>query len=290
MHCQSPVGGAVARIAAFLSGFKRRVSYTPHGFHFYKGGPFINRLLFGSAERALAHVTDCIITINKEDCQAAKKLRLRKNGVVEYIPGVGIKTKVNVLCDEDCRNKRVTLGIPETAFLIVSVGELNKNKNHELIIRAIGLLPDNIKKDIQYIICGEGLLKDYLLSMVKKLGLNEKVRFLGHRNDVLEILQSADMFAIASKREGLPKSLMEAMSVGLPVVATRIRGNTDLIEDEKNGILVEPDDIESTGKAIEKLYGDIGLREKFSQNTLQKIKEFDLSIVQKKMWEIFNGK
>jgi glycosyltransferase involved in cell wall biosynthesis len=111
--------------------------------------------------------------------------------------------------------KRKELGLPEDAFVVFSVGELNKNKNHEIVIKALARL-NNSK--IYYVICGQGPLESYLIDEANRLGLGNRVKLLGFRSDVDEICKAADIFAFSSFREGLSVSLMEAMAAGLPVV------------------------------------------------------------------------
>lgn len=286
LHCQSPTGGGVARIAALTCGFKP-ISYTPHGLHFYKGSPLINWLLFGIIEYILAFFTDCIISINDEDYNRLKKFHLRIKGNVKYIPGVGIDTNYIEIDMQNIKLFRSSLGVGSDDFIFVSVGEINKNKNHIQMIEAIAQLPDSDRKKVHYCICGLGALQSKLEKLTKERKISNQVHFLGYCNDVLNILQSADAFAIMSLREGLPKSLMEAMVVGKPIIATKIRGNVDLIDNEKNGILVEVGNINETRDAISRLINDKVMQERFSKNAKEKIKLFELNRVQEVMKNIF---
>ncbi len=285
IHTQSPSGGAVTRIAAIKSRKKgTKIIYTAHGFHFYKGAPLKNWILFYPIERWLARYTDVLITINKEDYIRAKKLF--KDKKVEYIPGVGIDTKkfnkvvVNKLA------KRKELGLPEDAFVVLSVGEINRNKNHEIIIKAIAKLNN---PNIYYVICGQGVLADYLIDLAKQLSLEKKVKFLGYRRDVVEIIKISNIFAFPSFREGLSIALMEAMSAGLPVVCSKIRGNTDLIEEEKGGYLVEPNDVEGFANSINKIIKNETLKNNMGKYNEEFIKKFDISNVKRDMEKIYSN-
>ncbi len=224
IHCHSPIGGVVGRIAGHKTHTK--VIYTAHGFHFYKGAPLQNWLLYYPVEKWLSRYTDVLITINKEDYQRAKKKFHAKE--TKYIPGVGIDVEKIQAVQVDREKKREELGIGKDDFLLLSVGELNKNKNHEAVIRAIAELRNS---KIKYAICGKGLLKEYLEELAEKLGVRNQLFLLGFRTDVIEICKSADVFVFPSKREGLSVALMEAMACGLPCVISRIRGNTDLINE-----------------------------------------------------------
>lgn len=268
VHCHSPIGGACGRLAAHWT--KTKVIYTAHGFHFYKGAPLINWLLYYPVERFLARYTDVLITINKEDYQRAQKF---KAGKVVYVPGIGVDIKRfrDVLVDRD--KKRNELGISNEAFVILSVGEINKNKNHEVIIRAIAKLN---KPHICYIICGQGDREIYLKKLAISLGVANKVKFLGFRNDIAEIYKIADVFVFPSFREGLPVSVMEAMAAGLPIICSNIRGNTDLIENGKGGFLVGTNDIVALTRAIEQLLDNTEKRRFMGITNTETIKKFCL--------------
>lgn len=228
VHCHTPIAALCTRLACRKQRKKGlRVIYTAHGFHFYKGAPLLNWLIYYPIEKICSYFTDVLITINKEDYELAKKKMKAKH--VEYVPGVGIdvdKFKNTVV---DKAEKRKELGIPEDAFLLVSVGELNKNKNHEVVIRALAEINN---PDIHYAIAGVGPLHDYLLYLAKELNLEDRVHLLGYRTDVAEIYKCANLYILPSIREGLNVSIMEGIASGLPVLCGNIRGNIDLVLNE----------------------------------------------------------
>lgn len=243
VHCHSPIGGIITRLACRKLRKKgTKVFYTAHGFHFYKGAPLKNWMLYYPVEKICAHFTDVLITINQEDYALAQKKMKAKR--VEYVPGVGIDLTKFGQAAVDKSAKRKELGIPEDATLLLSVGELNENKNHETVIRAI--------KDVEvyYVIAGRGGLQEHLQRVINELGMTEKVKLLGFRADVAELYQAADVYVLPSVREGLNVSIMEAMASGLPVVCGRIRGNIDLI-DEDGGSLFEPQNVNDCKKSLE---------------------------------------
>ena len=280
IHCHSPIGGFCGRIAAHKTNTK--VIYTAHGFHFFKGAPIINWLLYYPVERWLARYTDVLITINKEDYNRANKSFKAKR--VVYIPGIGIDTKKFGKVVVDVSKKRKELGVPEDAFLLLSVGELNKNKNHETVIKAIAKLND---QNIYHVICGQGGLELYLKDLINELGLDKRVKLLGYRRDIAEISKVSDAFAFSSFREGLSVALMEAMASGLPIICSRIRGNTDLIEEDKGGFIVSSDDINGFACSIGKIRDNIELRNLMGKFNIEKIKEFDKEVVKSKMATYF---
>ena len=243
IHCHSPIGGMICRLANRLSGRygQAKMIYTAHGFHFYKGAPKKNWLMFYPVEKFCARFTDVLITINQEDYRLAKR-RMKAKQVV-YVPGIGIDIEKFRNTAIDRIAKRHSLHIPEDATVLLSVGELNENKNHETAIRAIADL------DVYYVIVGKGKLDQQLLDIIQSLNISEKVKLLGFRDDVQELYKAADLFVFPSFREGLSVSLMEAMASGLPVACSCIRGNTDLI-DCTGGALFSPHSPEACRDAI----------------------------------------
>ena len=234
VHCHTPIAAACTRIAC--KGFRKKglkVIYTAHGFHFFKGCPFINKLIFYPIEKICSYFTDVLININKEDFELAKKKFKAKK--IEYVAGVGIDVaKFRDTC-VDVSAKRVEIGVPEDAYIVISVGELNLNKNHKTVINAISEMQND---KIHYVVAGEGPLKEELNAFAYEKGIADKVHLLGRRNDVAELFKCSDVFVHPSFREGLPVAVMEAMASGLACVVSNIRGSRDLIVHGKGGIIV----------------------------------------------------
>ncbi|MDO4559448.1 MAG: glycosyltransferase [bacterium] len=226
VHLHTPVAAAVGRLA--LRKIRRsgrvKVVYTAHGFHFYKGAPLLNWLLYYPMERFLSRYTDVLITVNKEDYHRALTFNAAE---VAYIPGIGVDFGKFRNCGADTTAKRRELGIPEDAWLLLSVGELNKNKNHIAVLRALSIMRNPA---IHYMIAGEGPLHEYLPKKAKELDIEGGVHLLGYREDTPELYKVADCFVFPSLREGLPVALMEAAVSGLPIICSKIRGNTDIAE------------------------------------------------------------
>ena len=283
LHCHSPIGGALARFAVRKE--RRRGStktvYTAHGFHFYKGAPKKNWLMFYPVEKLCARLTDVLITINREDCDFAKR-KLRA-GRVEYIPGVGVDIDKISSVEVDKAAKKEFFGIPADSPLLLSVGELNENKNHELVLRALASVRD---LRVHYAIAGKGNLERHLMSLSRELGLEDRVHLLGYREDVYEFYRIADVFVHPSYREGLPVSVIEAMASGLPVVASKIRGNEDLIE-EGGGFLLSPKDEDGFADAIEKLISSGSLRRKMGEYNREAVRKYSTEPVCEALLEIY---
>lgn len=280
VHCHSPMGGVLARLAAKSIGLKN-VIYTAHGFHFYKGAPVLNWVLYYPVEKWLSRYTDILITINKEDFERATSFKTCR---VEYIPGIGVDSSEFSENKRLRTKKRNELNIPENSFVILSVGELNKNKNHKAIIKAISKISN---QNIEYLICGQGRLQNYLDKLVSRLRLTNKVKLLGFRNDISEICSAADLFAFPSYREGLSVSLIEAMSSGLPVICSNIRGNVDLIEDNVNGVIFNPKNMEEIVNSIIRMYNDEELRNLCSHQNHSKSNTYSMKSVKHKMKYIY---
>ena len=247
-HCHSPIGGAIARIAGHAT--KTKIIYTAHGFHFYKGASVLNWAIYYPIELLLSYWTNCLITINKEDYYRAKHKFHAKKTV--YIPGVGIDSKRFQNLGISREQKRQELGLSKEDIFILSVGELNKNKNHEVVVRALAGLKG---QNIVYMIAGEGNQKEHLNTLAEENGVS--LRLLGFREDICSLLEAADVFAFPSKREGLSVSVMEAMFMKKPVIASKIRGNTDLIKDGENGLLVYPNTVDSWKQSIRKMLSNL---------------------------------
>ena len=278
VHCHTPMGGVIGRLAANATG-TRPVLYTAHGFHFYKGCPLKNTLIYKTAETFLARYTDAQITINQEDFAAAQKFPLR--GKAYYVPGIGVDVQKISSIQVNRAAKRKELGVPQDAFVFISVGELNENKNHATMIRAFAKA--NIPNSY-YLICGSGKLEESHLELAEKLGVANQVKLLGFRTDVSEILRTCDCFVFPSFREGLSVSLMEAMAAGLPCIASRIRGNVDLLE--KSRYLFEPSDEEKLRQLLQDAANGVQTEQECTQN-MEMLKKYDVKNVGKCMTAIY---
>ncbi len=280
VHCHTPIAALCTRLAC-RKARKRgtKVVYTAHGFHFYKGAPLKNWLVYYPIEKICAHFTDVLITINKEDYDLAqKKMRAKK---VEYVPGVGIDVSkfANAVVDRDL--KRDEIGVPRDAFLLLSVGELSERKNHETAIKAMATLENS---SVHYIIAGKGGKQEYLRDLSRNLGIETKVHLLGYRNDIAELCKISDAFLFPSFQEGLPVSIMEAMASGLPIVCGSIRGNIDLV-DKKNGVLFNPHSVTGCAESIKIIqHSDLTSMREYN---FEFAKTFEVKQINERMIKIF---
>lgn len=272
-----PVMGFLTRLA-FANKKGTKVTYIAHGFHFYKGAPKFSSLIYKTIESVSAHFTDLLVTINKEDFEAAKEFRLRKNGMVHQIPGIGVNTSRFYKSSKDeCVEIRKELGLFEGDFAIAVVGELNDNKNQEIIIRAIATLKDECP-GLKALFMGKGEKAEYLENLCSELNVNDRIQFLGYRSDVDRILSACDLGVSASIREGLGLNIIEEMASGLPIVASDNRGHKDVVT-EDSGILVQTTSVNGFADAILSFYKSPEKCEVVSKNNLENCKQFDLETV-----------
>lgn len=230
IHTHTPMGSVVTRIAAMKARKKcnTKVIYTAHGFHFFKGAPIINWIMFYPVEKWLSKYTDCLITINEEDYNLAKNKFKSKQ--IELVNGVGVDPeKFDFELTQKEKNKiRNKFGIDNDDFVMTIVGELNKNKNQIMAIEAMKDLTKENNK-IKLLLVGTGNLEDFYKEKVKGYKLEKNIIFAGYRKDIPQLLKISDCLLSLSYREGLPINVIEAMFCDLPIIATDCRGNRDLV-------------------------------------------------------------
>ena len=270
IHSHTPVGGLLGRLAAKKLSIKS--IYTAHGFHFFKGAPLLNWLIYYPIEKWLSRYTDGIIAINHEDYDVVKSWKWVKS---YYIPGVGIETD-RFGSKQDDKN-----------FLpikFISIGELNKNKNLAYVIKHVA----DLNMPFEYSIAGRGLLTEAYTALIEDSGQSEKIKLLGFIDDIPKLLSSQDIFVMPSLREGLPVALMEAMAAGLPILASDIRGIRDLVVKDLGGFLF---DLRKPSEFIDKLtilIDNPDLRAQMSQHNQKKAKDYDITKIREQMKLIYS--
>jgi glycosyltransferase involved in cell wall biosynthesis len=272
IHVHTPTVAVIVRFLKFFKAMKNiRVIYSAHGFHFYRSGPLTGWLIYFPLEFFLSKFTDLLITTNEEDYKRASKYFLCS---VVKLNGLG-KDPYN-LSNSHSRMESTSTTVMKTINLI-SIGELNKNKNHRFVIDSLARI-----KSINwtYTILGEGRLEQDLLILIKKKNLEDRIFLKGYIDDVFEELKKADIFVMPSKREGLPVSLIEAMSTDLMIVASKIRGVIDLIDDEKGGFLFDLNSKLDLVKKILIAAEKLDLKSDFQNYNSIKIKDFSVQKVQ----------
>ncbi|SHJ54875.1 Glycosyltransferase involved in cell wall bisynthesis [Tessaracoccus bendigoensis DSM 12906] len=286
IHCNTPVAGLLTRLCGQRSrGRGARMVYTAHGFHFFKGAPLLNWLLYWPLELLSAFGTDVLVTINREDRLRAARFPAR---AVEYIPGVGVDLARFSSSSADRSEVRRSLGLSDGDFVVLSIGELNDNKNHQTVIKALAA---TTTPGLQYLICGNGPRRDDLERLAGELGLKDRVRFLGYRRDIPELLAASDAFCLPSIREGLPMSLMEAMAAGLPVIGSRIRGSVDLVDVGRGGLLVAAaDDRAAFTAALDVLGADSAMAAAMGSYNVGRVQDFSTDTVTSALAKVYGLK
>ena len=284
VHVHTPIASFITRFA--LRRNKVKMIYTCHGFHFYKGAPIVNWLVYYPLERIAARWTDVLVTINSEDLQIANNFNLRCNGNVFLMHGVGINNKEYKIGKFDRNNYRKELGIEKDDFLILVLAELNNNKNHMQLIKSVNLIKDKYP-NIKVICAGEGPLEEKLKDFVKNKSINDRIKFIGFRKDVKELLYSADCVGLFSKREGLGKCLLEGIITNNVIIATNTRGPKEIIKNNENGFLVEIGDYKDTAKKIELLYRNKDIRDSFIKKSNKIIEKYFLKNVLKEIEDFY---
>lgn len=281
IHTHTPIASAIARIIAHIE--KTKIIYTAHGFHFYKGSPLKNWLMFYPVEWVLSFWTDILITINTEDYKRAKKhFHARK---ILYIPGVGVDTEKYAACNIHRNEKRAKMGINEHNFVLFSVGELQKRKNQKVVIDALHKLNN---PDIIYLIAGRGELEEDYQKLIHNYKLEKNIKLLGYRTDIDILCKISDCFVHPSVREGFGIAPMEAMAAGLPLIASGINGIRDYMENGKTGYSVNPYLVDEMVNAIEKMYENVDFRKKCGAYNLKKAKQFDIHIIDEIMQRAYD--
>ena len=211
-----------------------------------------------------------------------------KAGRVVCVSGVGVDVRRFAQSSVERREMRRTLKVPEDAYLIVSVGELNENKNHQVVIKAMASLND---PRIHYCIAGRGHLEGYLKSLADELGVGDRVHLLGFRADIPDIYGAADLCAFPSIREGLGFAAIEGMAAGLPLVVSDNRGTRDYAVHMDNALVCKHDDVDAFAKALRILSDEPALVETMKEKNRLCARRYDVARVHEIMREIYsNGK
>ena len=280
VHVHTPIAAIYGRLLK-LNFPSLRIIYTAHGYHFLKGGSKLRWILYYPIEKIMAKFTDVTININKEDYEITKeKLKPKK---CYLLNGVGLDLdKYKKLSSKEIQEKRKEFGIKDKDFVVLMIAEINKNKNHIQLINAMDILKYKYP-NIKVLCIGDGTLKESLEKQIILRNLQNNIFMLGYRLDVNKLINISDIGILLSRREGLPRNIMEFMACGRKVIATDIRGCRDLICDETIGTLVNVDDYESTAKAIEKYYI---LNDK-SFEVSEEIRKYDIDSINSELLKIY---
>lgn len=270
VHVHTPVAALVGRYAAWRARRRGRprIVYTAHGFYFHEHMPVLKRGIFVFLEWLAGRVTDVLFTQAEEDAATARRLSLLPKGRPVQAIGNGVDpARFHPEPNGRARARiRKALGTPMDRPVILMIGRLVGEKGYPELIEAMRDV------DAELWVAGERLESDHAEDIDRAIAaaetdpvLKSRVRFLGYRGDVPELLRAADIFTLPSHREGMPRSIIEAMMTGLPVVGTDIRGSREEVMPEETGLLVPVKDSDALAAALTRLAGDALLRKKWGE-------------------------
>ncbi|MEI8349032.1 MAG: glycosyltransferase [Candidatus Omnitrophota bacterium] len=240
----------------------------------------INKFFSSFADRVVCVSRDIYEIARKKEGLPLSKIEVIRNGI-DISKFASIKTKDKLLLAK--------LGIKEGSFVIGTVGRLSRIKNHTLLIDAFKNLSAKYSRAILLVV-GDGPEAPRLKKIVQEYGLTEKILFLGEQTDVSASLGLFDIFVLPSLSEGISLVLIEAMAAGLPIVATNVGGNSEVISDGENGFLVSSGDTAALSNAIARLLEDEGLRRRLSDaNRHKATQEFNIQVMCKKYEELYTA-
>jgi glycosyltransferase involved in cell wall biosynthesis len=285
VHTHTPVASLIGRAAARLAGVPV-VAYTAHGFYFHERMRPAARRLFVMLERFGGRLTDFTFTQSREDCDAAVRL-----GIVDPERVLHIGNGVNLDRFDPARLRphreriRQGLGIDPGAPVVSIIGRLVREKGYleliEAFARVAAKFPDACLVAVAAALEGahDDASRDVKQS-IDRLGLADRVRILDAATPAEEVLAASDVYVLPSHREGFPRSILEAMAMGLPVVATNVRGSREIVIDGVTGTLVEVGDVSALGGALVDLLADRDRRVAFGAKGMSIARtDFDESAV-----------
>lgn len=289
VHCHTPMGAVITRLAAKSARKKgTKVIYTAHGFHFFKGASIKNWMLFYPVEKYLSKYTDCLITINSEDCELAHKKKFRA-GKIYKVHGVGVELDKFKAVDADEKARlRAEYGYDGDTFIMIYPADLSVRKNQPMLFDALQKIAKK-NKNVKLLLPGQPIRLEEYERMISERGIADNVEFLGYRRDINNLVGLSDLSVASSFQEGLPINIIEAMAMGNAIVATDVRGNNDAVEDGVNGYLVPVGDSDLMAEKILELMNDREKLRTFGENGLDMVKDFSTENVNCEMLTIYGN-
>lgn len=287
IHCHTPMGAVVTRLAARAARKKgTKVIYTAHGFHFYNGASKFNWLVFYNIEKYLAKYTDCLITINHEDYKLAADKGFKADKIY-HVNGVGVDiSRFHNIDEAEKQALRSEYGYGSNDFLMIYPADFCERKNQNMLFDTLKLLLEK-HSNFRLLLPGLEEKAQPFIAYAKQIGVFDKVDVLGYRRDIDKLVGMCDVSLSSSRQEGLPINLIEAMAIGNAIVATDVRGNNDLVENNKNGFLVPLNDSRCMAECILKLYNDRKLSAQFKENNSKMVLKYEEKNVIDEMVKIY---
>lgn len=274
VSCHTSLASFFTRMAVRGLRNRPKVACVAHGYLFGEENSGAKNLLLSTAEGLAAPVTDLLMTMNHWDTQYAEAHRLGKQ-IVE-VPGIGLDTgRLRPVSGQERAALRAEWGIAEGDILLLYAAEFSGRKSQQVLIRAMTRLPERVKLALP----GQGALWEECMALAAQLGVEERVLFPG-QVQMAPWYGAADLAVSASRSEGLPFNIMEAMYCSLPVVASRVKGHTDLLEESGAGLLYPYGDWAACAGCIQELLQDPELANRMGERGRQAVEAYTLDRVQ----------
>lgn len=257
VHTHTSKAGFIGRLAAKAAGIPV-IIHTVHGFSFHEESSRKALFSYAVLERAAAYACHRIVTVSEYHRRWALKLKICKPGKVVAIPNGISADRVKAERDRDAIRKDLRIG-PGTAMLL-STGRLAEEKGLEYLLQATELISRRCNVPFKILFAGTGAIESRLTKLANELGFLEKVRFLGFRKDIGDLLKASDIVVLPTLHEGLSIALLEAMAAGRPIVTTRVGSNIEATQNGQGALLVPAKDPEALAKAVGRFLRNSSLR------------------------------
>ena len=291
VHVHTPIAGFLTRLAVRRLPPDRRpaIAYTAHGFHFHPAGRALTNAAYLTIERVAGRWTDRLIVISDEDEAAARRYRIVPSQRLVHMPGIGVDTRfydpAALHADAPARLRR-ELGIPVGAPMFALIGELNANKRPGDAISALAALS---RHDAHLVVAGQGPERAAVEARAREAGVADRVHVLGEVADIRPIVRGATALLLLSTREGLARSVMEALSLEVPVIASTARGNRELVGDDR-GLIFETGDLAALAAALEWVIGHPDdARAMGTRGRAHMVEQYDVGVLIRMHEDLYRG-
>ena len=281
VHVHTPIAAFVTRAAIRRLPAERRPAavYTAHGFHFHPQGGFATNVAFLAAEKIAGRWTDRLVVINRWDHAAATRNRIVPREHLLLMPGIGVDTgwyARSSVPAEEIERSRAGLGIGPATPLFAVVGRLESRKRPVDVVAALGQMRH---RDCHLVLLGDGPERSRVRAMAQQSRVMDRVHVVGSVTDIRPTVAASTAMVLASSREGLPRSTMEALSLGVPVVTTDARGNPDLVVPDA-GLVVPIGDVPALAAAMDRILDDPGeARAMGERGRARMVEHYDVGIL-----------
>ncbi len=288
VHVHTPVAAFVTRLALrpLRQSQRLQMLYTAHGFHFHPEGGAVRNKVFSFLERKAANWTDFLIVMNREDLRAAKEKNLLEPDRLRFMPGIGVdrsRYSRSSVSQGELDGLYRELGFGADKPVLLMVAEFTKRKCHVDAIRAFAKVAH---PRAQLVLAGAGPLLEAMKQLAASLGTADRVHFLGIRDDVPVLMKAAHALVLPSRQEGLPRCILEALTMGVPVIGSRIRGTTELLE-RKAGLLVDVGDVDQLAQAMKLVLDDDAAAAAMGRAGREQSESYDLTHILRMHEELY---